>query len=170
MQTTVARIVFVLLACSLFGGCGNTLRTTIAPEYQGRVTPIERIGVGGAGASNATQSFLEVGYQPVDVGISPSDAVTVAAARNLRFVAIADATDTSQAVWSGMFTFGMRVSEVSTGSVVWTGSATYGQGGVFISVQKSTQAAFSGLIRDFAKTFPPVGGIRNDPKTQSPAE
>ena len=134
-----------LLAVLLSGGCANSMRATVAPEYLNKTTTVDKIGVGGPGASNATPAFIELGYQAIDVGISASEATAAAAARGLRFVAIVDATDTSQAVWNGFFSFSMRVSEVKSGVVVWTGGATYGSGGVFISAQGSTSAAYSDL-------------------------
>jgi hypothetical protein len=162
----LAALLLALPVC----GCGNSMRATVAPEYVNRITPVDKIGIGGPGASNATPAFIELGYQAVDVGISPSEATAAAAARGLRYVAIVDATDTSQATWSGFFSFSMRVSEVGSGVVVWTGGATYGKGGVFISVQGSTTAAYLDMVRDFAKTFPPTGGVKPARSGPAPAE
>jgi hypothetical protein len=136
-------------------GCGNKLRSTVAPEFQRRTVPISRIGVGGPGASIASQEFIAAGYKTVDVGTSITEAVAIGRQQGVPFVATVDPIDTSQAVWNGFYSFSMRVSETPGGSIVWSSSATYGQGGMFINLQKSSRDAYKAMVQDFATTFPP---------------
>jgi hypothetical protein len=159
----VATAIGFILAAITFAGCANRLRTTVAPEFASTVTQVDTVGVGGPGASHAAQAFIELGYKPVDLGSASADVIETAKTKGVRFVAIADATDTSEAVWNGFFTFGMRVSDSVTGSVVWSGSATYGGGGG-INQQSATKRAYIALVRDFAKCFPPQAGLQSEPE------
>ena len=142
-----------LLLC-LVTGC-NSMRTTVAPELQGRVVSLEKVGIGGAGASQAVPGFIDAGYLIVELGASGADVISRAREMNVSHVVIVDAPDTKRAWWDGMFTFAMRVSDTKTGSVVWSGSATYGHAGLYIDQQGSAKDAFHDLVLDLAKYLPP---------------
>lgn len=144
----------VLIALFLLGGC-NQLRATVSPSFQGKTVPVDKIGVGGAGASIAVQEFIGAGYNAAELGAVADDALNKARQLGFPYIAIVDAVDTSQSVWDGFYSFSMRVSDSKTGSIVWSGSATYGQGGIFINLQASAKEAYHDLIADLAKTFPP---------------
>lgn len=132
------------------------MRSTLAPEFQGKTVPVDRLGVTGPGASLATQEFIKQGYTTIDLATPGTSGVEAARTQGVPFVATVDAVDTSQSVWDGLYSFAMRVSETRTGAVVWSSSGTFGQGGVFINLQESTKNAMKAMISDFAKTFPPA--------------
>lgn len=142
MKSMWVVLVVSLLLC---GGCiQDKVNRTIAPAYAGKITTVKAIGVAGPGASLASQELIAQGYKVVEVG-----------AGTVPFVATVDGTDTSQAVWSGFFTFSMRVAEMPSGNVVWSTSGTFGSGGLVIDQQGSTRKAMKAFVTDFAKSFPP---------------
>ena len=145
--------------CSLLSvGCADTMRSTVAPDLRGKAIPVERIGVTGPGASIATQEFLARGYKIVELGGPGTTGIDDARKRGVPFVAVVDDVDTSQAVWDGLYSFSMRVSETKSGAVVWSSSGTFGQGGLFINKPLATKNAMKSMVSDFAKTFPPAKG------------
>lgn len=159
MRCNFASSLALILILLLLPGCGDSMRSTLAPEHQGRIVAISSIGVAGPGTSLATQEFIAQGYNVHDLGASGIDTVESARRQGLSYVAIVDAVDTSQAVWNGFYSFAMRVSNATTGSIVWSASGTFGQGGMFINLQSSSKNAMKAMIADFAKTFPPVKQI-----------
>jgi hypothetical protein len=144
----------LLLACFTAVGC-DSMRSTLAPEYRGRTIPVRGIGIAGPGASLATQEFIAQGYHVHELGTITGSVVETARNQQLPYVAVVDGVDTSTAVWDGMYSFSMRVSDTDTGVVVWSASGTYGQGGIFIDLQTSSKNAMKAMIADFGKTFPP---------------
>jgi hypothetical protein len=140
---------------SLMGaGCDN-MRSTLAPEFRGQTIPVQKIGITGPGASLATQEFIAQGYNVHELGAA-ENGIEAARGQGLPFVAVVDAVDTSQAVWDGMYSFSMRVSNAGTGTVVWSASGTFGQAGIFINLQAASKNAMKAMVLDFAKTFPPA--------------
>jgi hypothetical protein len=99
-------------------GCADNMRSTLAPQYQGQKIPVSGIGVAGPGASLAGQEFIAQGYSVHELSTADTGGIEAARAQGLPFVAVADAVDTSQSVWDGMYSFSMRVSNVGTGTVV----------------------------------------------------
>jgi hypothetical protein len=134
----------------------DNMRSTLAPEYRGQTIPVRGIGVAGPGASLATQEFIAQGYSVHEIGSAETGSAEAARGQGLTFVAVVDAVDTSQAVWDGMYSFSMRVSNAGTGAVVWSSSGTFGQAGITINLQASSRNAMKAMISDFAKTFPPA--------------
>jgi hypothetical protein len=147
----------LLTSLLILGGCADSMRSTLSPEFQGKTVSVDRIGVAGPGASLATQEFIKQGYTTIDLATPGSSGVEVARTQGVPFVATVDAVDTSQSVWDGLYSFAMRVSDTRTGAVVWSSSGTFGQGGMSINLQESTKNAMKAMISDFAKTFPPTG-------------
>lgn len=137
-------------------GCADRMRSTVATRLANQTHPVPRIGVAGPGASIAAQEFLRQGYQTIELGPSAVDVIAVAKAQRVPYVATVDAVDTSQAVWNGMFSYSMRVSDTNSGEIVWSSSGSFGQGGMFINAQASNKNAMKRMITDFRKTFPPA--------------
>jgi hypothetical protein len=132
------------------------MRSTVAPLYQNKISPVEKIGVSGPGASGAVQAFIAKGYSTSDLGAAVDDVIARGRKQGLPFVAIVDSVDTSQAVWDGFYTFSMRVSDTKSGLVVWSNSSTYGRGGILIDAQGTAKDAYHDMVEDFAKRFPPT--------------
>src|SRR5438105_764617 len=86
----------VLLSLLAAGGCADSMRSTLSPQYRGKIVPVERIGVAGPGASIATQEFLAQGFNTVEIGGPGTTGIDSARSRGVPFVAFVDAVDTSQ--------------------------------------------------------------------------
>jgi S1-C subfamily serine protease len=166
--------VFVLLrilACvallSLVG-CGNKLKADLAPDYLGRSTAVERIGIAGAGTAAAVPAFQQAGYRVIDLGTT-DDPIASAAHGGIPFVASVDRVGTDGAWWDGFFDFAMRVTETKSKRIVWSATGEYGQAGLFINQTKSTSEAMSAMVADFAKSFPPSSASEVASSEVSPA-
>lgn len=156
----------IILTLVLLTGCAsNKYNSTVHPDYLGKKISVESMGICGPGATMAAHAFIAEGYRLTDYGADSSFAVEKAKTTNADFLAIVDPVGTDQAVWSGLFSFGMRVTNLKTGYVVWSANAVYGTGGATIQQAKSTQAAMQDMVRDFAKTFPPAPQTNNQGST-----
>ena len=152
------RQTFLLLALSLastLGGCANRLKANTSPDFIGKLTVVDQLGIVGGGTSAAIPAFQKAGYTVVDLG-SGDDHLARARSKGIPFVASIDAVGTDGAWWDGFFDFSMRVTETKGDQIVWSAIGEYGTGGVFISQTKSTDEAMSAMVADFARSFPPV--------------
>jgi hypothetical protein len=147
----------ILLGWAFLGaGCANRLDSTVAPEYTNIKTPVTKIGVTGDGASIASKAFLEAGYNTVDCGTEGKPITELGKEYNVPFIASIDKPDSSEAVWDGFYSFSMRVSETTKGSVVWSANSHYGEHGVFINQIGTSRDAMHDMVESFKKNFPPA--------------
>ncbi len=153
LRTRVAGAV-ALLCCAWLSSCANRLVATTAPEYEGRLTIVESLGVAGEGSTAAIPAFQSAGYRVVDLGFG-DDPIATANERSIPFVAFVSPTDAEGSWWDGMFSYAMRVTETTNGTIVWSATADYGQGGVAINQTRSTKSAMQDMVADFCKSFPP---------------
>jgi len=136
-------------------GCGNRMKASVAPEFTGKQTLVDSLGISGDGTAAAIPAFQRAGYSVVDL----STASSVAGAdpkHAVPYIAFVDKVGTDGAWWDGFFDFSMRVTETSTNKIVWSATAEYGQAGLFINQTKSTDEAMNAMVADFAKSFPPA--------------
>ncbi len=145
-------IVIVLVVISSVG-CSK-LKTHVGPDYQGKTTFVDKLGMCGAGASAATPAFQQAGYLVIDLGQTTENPIRTARAQRIPFVAIVEATGTDGAWWDGKFDFSMRISESTNGSIVWSATGEYSAGPV-IDQTGSTSRAMRDMAEDFKKSFPP---------------
>jgi len=149
-------------------GCGNQLKADVAPELLGKSTPVDRIGIAGAGTAAAVPAFQKAGYRVVDLGTS-DDPISSASRGGIPYVASVDRVGTDGAWWDGFFDFSMRVTQTNSKRIVWSATGEFGQGGVFINQTKSTSEAMKAMVSDFAKSFPPRAGMDNPAPDERPA-
>jgi S1-C subfamily serine protease len=138
-------------------GCGNKLKADVAPEFLGKSTPVDRIGIAGAGTAAAVSAFQKAGYRLVDLGTS-DDPISIASRSRIPYVASIDRVGTDGAWWDGFFDFSMRVTQTNSKRIVWSATGEFGQGGIFINQTKSTSEAMTAMVFEFAKSFPPGTG------------
>jgi hypothetical protein len=135
-------------------GCSNRLESHTSADFVGKQTPVDRIAVGGQGASIAVPAFDRHGYKVVDLG--SGNLIEKAIAQKVRFIATVDPVDSNGAWWDGYFVFSMRVTETIKRLIVWSAQADYGQSGIFIDQATTTKEAMADMVDDFAKHFPPT--------------
>jgi len=146
--------IIMALAISLTG-CANRLKADAAPDYKGKLTPIQQIGITGGGTNAAITAFQAAGYQVIDFG-SVTNAREQAKSEGIQFIASIDSVGTDGSWWDGFFDFSMRVTETQSQQIVWSATGEFGQAGLFIDQTKSTEEAMRAMVANFAKVFPPV--------------
>ena len=162
-------LLFTLALAPLLGGCGNRLKTNTDPEFIGKSTFVERLGITGGGASAAIPSFQKAGYLVIDLGTG-EDPLERARTQGIPFVASVDAVGTDGSWWDGFFDFSMRVTETKGKRIVWSAIGEYGHGGLFISQTNSTDEAMLAMVADFARNFPPAQGKESKPSISQPSQ
>ena len=148
------KLIAALIAVAITSGCG-TLKAHTAPEYCSKTTPVDKLGMCGAGASAAVPAFQNAGYLVVDLGQTTSNPTADARDIGIPFVAVVEPTGTDGAWWDGMFDFSMRISETANGTVVWSAIGEYSAGPI-IDQTGSTSRAMKDMAEDFKKRFPPA--------------
>ena len=143
----------VLVPATLVG-C-STLKASVSPAYQGKMTEVARIGVAGEGATGAAPAFQAEGYMVIDIGSDTGAPMEAAKRLDVPFVAIIDAVGTDGAWWDSVFDYSMRVTETSSGQIVWSGRGEFGEG-LVISQTSSTSRAMLAMVKDFKRNFPPA--------------
>ncbi len=150
--------ILAITAGLLLTGC-NSLRSAINPDYKDTITPIFKLGVTGGGATPASQAFMELGYQVIDLGNDSSKALEASKAQFIPFLATAEPVGTEGSWWDGVFDFTMRVAETGEGVVVWSAIGEYKSSVLGINQDGSTRKAFRDMVKDFSQYFPPAGTV-----------
>ena len=149
----VLQTICVVGVAAIVTGCAS-MSTSLAPGVTPKPVPI--IGIAGAGTTMATPSFMEFGYRTKDLGNDTYKALDRAREQGIGHVVIVDPVGVSGS--GATLQFSMRVTETATETVVWSGTTTKMVWA--LERTKKEKEAMGELVRDFAKTFPPAGGLK----------